>query len=65
MKTKVHRAGIDAKWRTVANSEEKQRLKVIAERRARKIQTDRELASEERLIMRRCIKRLRRKNGKN
>lgn len=65
METKVHRTGTDAKWRTVANSEEKQRLKVIAERRARKTQTDRELAAEERLIMRRCIKRLRRKNGKS
>lgn len=62
---KVKRAALPAPWNEYAKDEEKQRLATIERRLAVKIATENELLAERRKIMARCIKRMRRKEGKS
>lgn len=61
---KVHRGELPAPWNDHAKDEEKQRLATIEERLERKTATIEELLKERRVIMRRCIRRMRRAAGK-
>jgi hypothetical protein len=51
-------------WMGYTNDEEKQRLSVINDRLGRKTETVRELEAERHKIMNRCIRRMRRSEGK-
>lgn len=61
---RVQQGPIPAPWCDHAKSEEKQRLEVIERRLALKSATIEELLAERRKIMTRCIRRMRRAEGK-
>lgn len=60
----VQRGELPAPWNDHAKDEERQRLAVIEDRLERKNATIEELLAERRRIMSRCIRRMRRKEGK-
>lgn len=60
----VHRGELPAPWNDHAKSEEKQRLALIESRLKLKKATIDELLAERRTIMQRCIRRMRRAEGK-
>lgn len=61
---KVHQGELPAPWNDRAKAEEKQRLATIERRLELKQATVEELLAERRTIMRRCIRRMRRAEGK-
>jgi len=61
---RVQQGQIPAPWRDHAKGEEKQRLETIERRLALKSATIEELLAKRRRIMTRCIRRMRRAEGK-
>ena len=61
---KVQEGELPAPWNDYANADEKQRLAVIEGRLELKKTTVEELLAERRRIMTRCIRRMRRREGK-
>lgn len=61
---KMQRGSLPAKWLDHAKPDEKQRLSVIEGRLNLKKATIDEALAERKLIMQRCVRRMRRKEGK-
>lgn len=60
----TQRGELPAPWNEHANDDERDRLAVLEERIKRKQATIEELLAERKRIMRRCIARMRKKEGK-